>query len=139
MRGSPLLNALIAFIAIALVGIPVLRLTRATGVSAPALQPAAVVAEAKAPIEIAFTTPPQSVRVSHLGKVIWSADVPGTSVEAELAMPWPAEGVDLLVEIAWPDDAPLSAARFVITDPDGEDQMRSIWGRGAKSEVLTFP
>jgi len=138
MRGSPLLNALIAFLAIALLGIPVQRLTRAVAIAAPTPAPAAADAGQKVPVELRFTTPPKSVRIQHLGKVIWSADEPGASTDAELTLAWPKEGIDLLVEIAWPDDAPLAAARVVLTDPDGNDHTESIWGAGPTNKVLTF-
>lgn len=136
MRGSPLLNALIAFLAIALVGIPVQRLTRAVAVVAP--EPVKAAASVKVPVELRFTTAPKSVRVQHLGKIVWSTDAPGTSADAELTLSWPQEGVDLLFEIAWPDDAPLSAARVVIADPTGNEHTATIWGTGATNKVLTF-
>ena len=138
MRGSPLLHALLAFVAIALLGWPVHRLTRAASVVATPIPTNAAAALAKVPVELQFTTPPKSARIRHLGKVVWSADAPGASGDAELSLPWPKEGVDLIVEITWPDDAPLAAARVVLTDPAGEEQTRSVWGRGATSEVLTF-
>jgi hypothetical protein len=138
MRGSPLLNALLAFLAIGLLGYPVYRLTRATALaSAPAATKAAAPL-VKVPVEWQFTVPPKSVRLRHLGKTVWSADAPGASADAALTIPWPDEGVDLLVEIAWPDDAPLAAARIVLTNPAGDELTRSIWGRGTTSEVLTF-
>lgn len=135
MRGSPLLYALLAFIGIALLGFPVYSLTRphpVLEVPAPSHEPV------KVPLEFAFTTEPKSVRVKHLGKVVWSADAPGTHTEAEFALEWPMEGVDLLVEITWPENAPLAAARLTLTDPQKEEQTRSIWGEGSASEVLTF-
>lgn len=139
MRGSPLLNALLAFVAIALLGFPVHRLTQAAVVIAPAA-PAAPAAGAlqQVSVALAFTAEPKSVRLRHLGKVVWSAEAPGLRADAEFAVPWPGEGIDLLVEIAWPDEAPLSAARLVLTDPDNDEQTRSVWGRGTASEVLTF-
>lgn len=137
MRGSPLLNALIAFLAIALLGIPVQRLTRAVALAAPTPAPAPDAA-VKVPVELRFTTAPKSARIQHLGKVIWSADEPGTSTDAELTLVWPKEGVDLLFEIAWPADAPLAAARLVLTDPDGNEHTESIWGTGPTNKVFTF-
>lgn len=137
MRGSPLLNALLAFLAIGLLGLPVQRLTRASTIAAPAPATKAT-ASAKVPIELRFTAAPKSVRIQHLGKIAWSADDPGTSADAELDLSWPEEGVDLLIEIAWPDDAPLSAARLTLTDPAGNEHTGSIWGRGPTNKVLTF-
>lgn len=136
MRGSPLLNALIAFLVIGLLGIPVHRLTRAVAIAGPTPPPA--VASARVPVELRFTTAPKTVRIQHLGKVIWSADAPGLSADAELTLTWPKEGVDLLVEVGWPEDAPLSAARVVITDPDLNEHTATIWGTGPTPKVLTF-
>jgi hypothetical protein len=138
MRGSPLLNALIAFLAIALLGIPVQRLTSASAVPLSPPAPEKVTPHAKVPVELRFTTPPKSVRIQHLGKSVWSIDDPGTSADAEFTLPWPKEGVDLLFEIAWPDDSPLSAARVTITDPESREHVESIWGRGRTNKVLTF-
>jgi hypothetical protein len=138
MRGSPLLNALIAFVAIALLGFPVSRLTRAAVVAASTPAPAKVAASLKVPVELRFTTPPKTVRIQHLGKPIFSADAPGSSLDAELTLPWPAEGVDLLFEIGWPEDAPLSAARVVLTDPASNEHTATIWGTGPTPKVLTF-
>lgn len=138
MRGSPLLNALLAFVLIAFAGVPVYRLTRAT--ASPTL-PAQVQPEPAAAavlLELRFTAAPESVRIRHLGKVVWSAERPGSSAEAELNLPWPEEGIDLLFEVGWPEDAPLAAARVALLPPDGEEQIRSIWGTGQASEVFTF-
>jgi len=136
MRGSPLLNALIAFVFIGLLGIPVQRLTRSTAAAATPAPKAA--ASTKVSMELRFTTAPKTVRVQHLEKVIWSADDPGTSADAELTLAWPKEGVDLLFEIGWPEGAPLSAVRVVLTDPAGTEHTASIWGTGPTPKVLTF-
>ena len=34
---------------------------------------------------------------------------------------------------------PLAAARLQLTDPDGNEHVKSIWSRGPADEVLTFP
>lgn len=138
MRGSPLLNALFAFLAIALLGLPVQRLTRASAAAAATPAPVNAATTVKVPLELRFTAVAKSARIQHLGKTIWSVDDPGPSADAELTLPWPAEGVDLLVEIAWPDDAQLSAARLTLTDPAGNEHTESIWGRGPTNKVLTF-
>jgi len=141
MRGSPLFYALLAFLGIALVGFPVYSLTRPYAVKTEATAtatPAPSHAPVKVPIEFAFTAEPKSMRVKHLGKVVWSVDAPGARTDTELSLEWPQEGVDLLVEITWPENTPLAAARLTLTDSHQEEQTRSIWGEGSASEVLTF-
>ncbi len=138
MRGSPLLNALLAFLVIGLLGFPVQRLTRAAVVMTATPAPAKATEHLQVPIELRFTTPPKTVRIQHLGKPIFSADAPGSSLDVELSLRWPAEGVDLLFEIGWPEDAPLSAARVVLTDPASNEHTATIWGTGPTPKVLTF-
>lgn len=140
MRGSPLLYAILAFVCIGLLGIPIQRLTGATSAEPAPVAPerSEPAAAAKVPIVLEFTTVPRAARVKHLGKIIWSSDQPEMKAEAEFDLPWPEEGVDLLFEVTWPDDAPLSAARVTITSPEGEEQIRSIWGQGQATEVFTF-
>jgi hypothetical protein len=136
VRGSPLLRAFIAFIGIALVGLPLWRLTHRTSVAV-----AAPVPEVKSqPVQIEFTLtqPASKLSVRHLGKVVWSGEASNSSAEAEFTIPWPPDGVDLRVQIEWPENAPLAAARVRLTDPEGGEQERSIWSTGPADEVLTF-
>jgi hypothetical protein len=127
---------LLAFVAIAALGWPLARLTASR--PAPVVVEPAPVAAQNVHLALAFTAPPSRVAVLHLGKEIWAADLNASDVETDLALPWPEEGVDLRFLVAWPDDAPLAAARIVITGPDGEDRERSIWSRGPADAVLTF-
>lgn len=140
MRGSPLLNALLAFLAIALFGVPVYRLTRGNAVAAETSEKVGAVeaAEVKVPIELQFTAVPKSMRIRHLGKVIWTSEQLEARTEAELSLIWPEEGVDLLFEATWADADALSAAKIVLTNPAGDELTRSLWGRGQGSEVFTF-
>lgn len=138
MRGSPLQAAFAAFLVIGLLGFPLWRLThpdvRATTPPPVLDEPA----EASVRFEIDFTLPAESVTVDHLGKALWSAERPGFNLERDAKLAWPEEGIDLRVRVAWPDDAPLSAARIRVTDPNGREHERSIFSRGPADEVLTF-
>jgi hypothetical protein len=73
-----------------------------------------------------------------LGREIWAAEVSGSEVETDLALPWPAEGIDLRFLVVWKDETPLAAVRVVVTGPDGEERERTIWARGPADAVLTF-
>src|SRR5262245_36506790 len=126
MRGSPLLRALIAFFVIGLTAWPLSRLTRHAEAN---IAPPQIVQESKAAtvhLEMAFTQLPKRVAVMSLGKEIWASEVTEPKIEQDLTLSWPPEGVDLRFEIAWPEDAPLAAARVHITAPDGRELEQSI-------------
>ncbi len=138
MRGSPLLRAALTFLV--LLGLaPVLwQMTR----SAPRTEPVATTAPsgpAKIQLEMAFTTAPSRVTLSHLGKPVWQKDAPEKREECELELPWPKEGGELLCKVEWPENAPLSAMRVRLTDPSGGEIERSLWGSGPVEKVLGFP
>ena len=121
---------------IAALGWPLARLT-AQREPPPVTAPEPAIARS-VHLALTFTTPPARASVLHLGKEIWAADVTDPEIETDLEVPWPAEGVDLRFLIAWKEDAPLAAARVVVTGPDGADREQSIWSRGPADAVLTF-
>ncbi len=138
MRGSPLLRALLAFLAILALGWPLRRLTTAADV--PRDQPRPVVVEAKeVGLRLTFTLVPKSVKVLHLDREVWSESAPTAELEHKLKLAYPAEGVDLQFQIEWPSDAPLAAMRATLTDPAGDEHEKSVWGQGATNETVTFP
>lgn len=138
MRGSPLLRALLAFLAILALGWPLRRLTTAS--EAPREQPKAAVVEAKeVGLRLAFTLVPKSVTVRHLGEEVWSGTAPAAEMERTLKLAYPDAGIDLQFQIEWPADAPLAAMRATLTDPAGDAHEHSVWGQGSTDEVVTFP
>jgi hypothetical protein len=104
---------------------------------APATAPEA--AKAGIHLEFAFTTPPGKITVRHLGKDVWSKADPESGEECDLSLPWPAQGGELLFQIEWPANAPLSAMRVKLTDPQGTEIERTAWGRGPVEKTLGFP
>ena len=139
MRGSPLARAGIVF-ALLLCLAPALR--KLTAIDAAAPRPAPVppkVGAQEIAIEIAFTTPPSRAAISHLGKQVWEKQAPEASEDVSLKLPWPAEGGELLFTVEWPEDAPLSAMRVKLNDPERGEIERTLWGRGPKTGVLGFP
>jgi len=136
VRGSPLIRALFAFLGIALTGLPLWRLTHRTNAAAVAQAPE-IKARAAA-IEFTLTAPAEKISVRHLGKVVWTGEATGGKAEANFTIPWPREGVDLRVQIEWPENGPQAAARLRLTDPEGGEQEQSIWSAGPADEVLTF-
>lgn len=140
MRGSPLLRALLAFIIIALLGIPLWQLTRPEVViAAPAPQVPKPEVTKAIHLHLTFTAVPKKFTVTHLDKVIWKATAPEADMEHDVSIAYPAEGVDLQFHIEWPEDGPLSAMRVQLTDPAGDPHEKSVWGKGVTDEVVTFP
>ena len=138
MRGSPLLRALLIFLAILALGWPLRRLTSAS--DAPREQPAAAVVVAKEiSLQLSFTLVPKSVKVLHLGQEVWSENAPTAELQRALKLAYPDAGIDLQFQIEWPAGAPLAAMRATLTDPDGEAHEHSVWGQGSTEEVVTFP
>lgn len=140
MRGSPLVRALLAFFVIALLGIPLWRLTRPEEViAAVAPKVVAPVAVKAIHLHLTFTAVPKKFTVSNLDKVVWEAATPEAEMEQDVSMAYPPEGVDLQFHIEWPEDGPLSAMRVQLTDPAGDTHEKSVWGKGVDDEVVTFP
>ena len=138
MRGSPLLRALLAFLAILALGWPLRRLTGAA--DAPREQPkAAVVAAKEIGLRLVFTLVPKSVKVLHLGREVWSESAPVAEMEHALQLAYPDAGIELQFQIEWPAGAPLAAMRATLTDPAGDAHEHSVWGQGSADEVVTFP
>src|SRR5215213_5214397 len=136
MRGSPLVRAFIALLVMLALGIPLQRLLRAEqSAVAPELK---TEAERTVHLEMEFTTPPESFRVLALGKELWREAEPKTEASRDLKLLFPKEGIDLQFECTWPGEV-RAAARVRLTDADGAEHQRVIWGQGATSEVLTFP
>ncbi len=139
MRGSPLFRALFSVVVLLALAVPLSQLTRARqplAVSSPTGDEFSL-QEVKFRVE--FTLLPHSVKVSHLGHEIWKSNRPEAEVEGALRIAWPAEGVDLRWQIAWPEQEAMAAARIHLTGPDGTVHERSLWSRGLADEVLTFP
>ena len=142
MRGSPLIRALLAFLAILALGYPLRRLTGGSETPAPiATAPAAraAVPGSEIKMQVTFTTAPKRFSLRHLGQEVWSDETGSSEAEKTLRLPYPREGVELQFAADFPDGAPLAAARLVLTDPQGDAHVKSCWGTGHIDEVVAFP
>ena len=139
MRGSPLVRASIVF-GLLLCAAPAMWKLTSAEPGEPVQAPTGVVTpEADLPVELAFTTAPKRVSISHLGKQVWEKADHEASEDLSLHLPWPAEGGELKFVVEWPEGSPLSAMRVKLTDPAHGEIERSLWGRGQKTGVLGFP
>lgn len=137
MRGSPLLRALVAFAVLALLSVPVRRLTTAHATREAVATEESPLAQSLR-LRLTFTHIPQELRVLHLGESVLRETPAAAELERDLKLEFPAEGVDLEFQIDWPDDM-LGALRIRATDPNGGEHERTVWGRGRTEQVISFP
>ena len=138
MRGSPILRAVLVFIALLSLAPVLWRLTRADARTV--LQPVAQKPAKHARVEarLTFSTPAKRVVIQHLGKEVWSKAAPAAEENFTCEIPWPKEGVDLHVLIEWPEGTRAATMRVQLTAPDGVEYDRTVWGDADADDVLTF-
>ncbi|MGB8166403.1 MAG: hypothetical protein WCF18_02860 [Chthoniobacteraceae bacterium] len=120
-------------------GYPLHRLTsigESPAVVAPAL-PAAAVREIT--LQLTFSVPPKTLRVLHAGQAVWTEDAPSEEMERKLRLAFPPEGIDLQFQAEFDADAKHAAMRVKLTDPEGNEREKSLWGAGTIDDVLSFP
>lgn len=137
MRGSPILRAVLAFLAI-LAFAPLLSKVTAPSPAIAGPKAEAAVA-AKIQLSLAFTALPTRITIKHLGKEVFSKNSPAADEETALEIPWPEQGGELVFRVEWPADSPLAAMRVRLTTPLDVEIERSLWGTGASEGVLNFP
>lgn len=139
MRGSPLLRAALAFLAILSLGYPLRRLTKATESAPVAAATPAPATKGEITLQLTFSTPPKNLRVQHLGQPVWSEAAPTAEMERKVEVVFPKEGIDLQFQAEFPEGTERSAVRIRLTDPEGNDSEKSLWGGASIDEVATFP
>jgi hypothetical protein len=140
VRGSPLWRAFAAFLAILSLGYPLRRLTSGDAGDRPtAAKSTPVAASKEIVLQLTFTTAPKRFIVQHLGRELWSEAAPQSETERKLQLPYPKEGVDFHFQADFPEGGPLAAVRIRLTDPQGDNHEKSVWGTGSIDEVVTFP
>lgn len=140
MRGSPLLRACVLIGVIAVLSLPLLRLTQsAQETSLPATpSPATAPSATKTPLVLTFSKAAKSVELKHLGVVVWRKENPALTETMELSVPFPKEGLELGVSARWSGGEP-SALRFQLTGPEGVEIERTVWGLEAVETIVPFP
>jgi hypothetical protein len=141
MRGSPILRALIAFLILLALGFPLHRLLRASAGAGPAVTETPrekAPAAAKVQLQVNFTTAPAEFRVRSLGKEVWKESKPAEQIERSLTLAFPKEGIELQVEADWPAGT-RGAAQVRLSDPQGLEHVKYLFGEGSASDVLSFP
>lgn len=137
MRGSPVIRAIMAFVALLALA-PLLANVTAERARVEVSTPAAAAAR-NVQLVLSFTALPKRVTVLHLGREVWAKSDPSAEEEFSLDVPWPAQGGELAFRVEWPAGAQIAAMRVRLTDPQDVEIDRSLWGTGPTEEVLNFP
>ena len=138
MRGSPILRAVLVFVALLSLAPVLWRLTRADARGVQQLAAPQPVKNAKTEVRLTFSTPAMRVVIQHLGKEVWHHLMPAAEESFTCEIPWPKEGVELHVLVDWPEGTHAAAMRVRLTPPDGTEHDRSVWGDTAADDVLVF-
>lgn len=143
MRGNPILRVLVFALALAAMGVAVLRMTAAPVVSAPTTRPETNDApEPMTTLVFRFESPhaPDSIQLDALGKEVAriAADEVNTPVEVRLVIP--ADGADVVVHASWPESADASNALRVRIDRDYHQIVdTTLWGESKIADVISIP
>jgi len=142
MRGSPLVRALVLFLGLLALSWPLrLFLQREAAQVALAQSPAVVpepTAASRLPLTLTFSQKALRAEVRYAGKSLWLLEHPGLRETGELQIPFPKEGVELVVSVEFEGEA-QGALRLQLTAPDGNEYDRSLWGAGTVEAVIPFP
>jgi hypothetical protein len=129
-------RAAVVLAALLLLAVPLRSVTSGRARVAPPAPPEAA-SEVPARLAITSTKTPFTYTVEHLGRVVWNGTATAGTVESDIRLPIPAEGVDLAVQIEW--TTPGIAAAKITLAHGGESGSRTLWGDGVAADVLTFP
>ena len=138
MRGSPILRAVLVFVALLALAPVLWKLTR-PGLAETARRPQHQVKRATVEARLSFSVAATRVEIQHLGREVWSKASPALAESFSVEVPWPKEGVELHVLVAWREGMRNAAMRVRLNAPDGIEYDRTVWGDATADDVLTFP
>jgi hypothetical protein len=87
-------------------------------------------------IEVDFVHAPAQFRVQHLGQTVMEGKGPQLNFSREVTLALPREGIELVLEAAWPKGAPETAVRLRCTKDGEVITDRTYWGRGELAQVV---
>jgi hypothetical protein len=136
MRGRPLLRIILVCLGVALMGIPVFKLTTAAVPTEATPTPVTSTTQTLS-LALTFAHPPESFAVTYLGNPILAGKGPATAFTG----PWPIalskDGADLLLQAKWPTGTPQTAVEIKISGAGDVPIERTFWGTGRLTEIVT--
>lgn len=139
MRGSPAIRLMIIVISMGLILIPLRHVTSKSVAPALSRQPEQK-ATAESIVRLAVSaTAPFDFEILHLGKTIWKGEASATKQETELKMPFPAEGIELVVLGEIKSEAIPAAIKLSVASSQNAEIEKTVWAESkAVDEVLLF-
>lgn len=138
MTGSPLLRLALVLGILAALLVPAVRLTGREKEDQRAVpRPAASDAETKN-VKLAFLSPipPESIKVEVDGKSV--AELKAPVMEAEVSLPFPKQGVDLVISADWPQGSTENALRVQASTGSEPLADTTLWGDPEVNDVVTL-
>jgi hypothetical protein len=136
MRSSPPLQLALVLLGFILLAWPLIRLTSALPRQVDEVQ-APVKNEGKlhSLLRVRYAHAPSKISLKHGAVEL----LPAGGYEAEVELPFPKEGLELILSAQWPDGTP-DTALTVELEPDGMDaQSQTRWSAAAVvDEVILF-
>jgi hypothetical protein len=138
MTGSPLLRLALVLGILAALLVPAVRLTgREKEPQRAAPTPVASGAAAKN-VKLTFLSPitPTSIKVEADGKTV--AELKAPTMETEVSLLFPKQGVDLVISAEWPQGSTENALR--VQASTGEESLAdtTLWGGLEVNDVVTL-
>lgn len=139
MRGSPAIRLLIIAIAMGLMLIPLRHVTSKSVAPALSRQPVQNATAESVVRLVVSATAPFEFEILHLGKTIWKGEASATKQETELKMPFPAEGIELVVLGEIKSEAIPAAIKLSVASGKSEEIEKTVWAESKTvDEVLLF-
>ena len=88
-------------------------------------------------LTVTSTSVPFSFEISYLGKTVWKGESSESSTSKSLTIPFPPEGIDLVVQASWPEPKE-TALRIEATSGDSAPITQTLWGTDHVNDVVTF-
>ena len=137
MTGSPLLRLALVLGILAALLVPAVRLTgREKDEQKAAQAPVAAEVETKN-VKLVFLSPisPTSIKVAADGKTV--AELKTPVMEAEVSLPFPRQGVDLVISAEWPPGGAENALRVQASTGAEPLADTTLWGDPGVNDVVT--
>jgi hypothetical protein len=139
MTGSPPLHLALMLLAFLALGIPLVKLTSAPVVTmqAPVKQTADEAVSTLLRVRFAHT--PQKLKLTQGDKVLFDGVPEVSTLELDVDLAIPKDGMELLVSATWPEQTPDTALTIEL-EPDGLDtRAETRWSTGPQlDEVMAF-
>ncbi len=146
MRGRPSIQLALVFLAFALLGVPVWRLTRtdarAAELPAPSSLSPPVTPVEELTLTAAFAPAPEEFRVQSLGRDVLAGHGPPGEFTGTWKTDLPAAGLDLALQARWPSTDAPGAVRVTVRFADDRRPPveKTFWAnRGSLTELVTVP